>query len=161
MKKLSFQITLTFVLWTAITVITYYLFFKNTANQTIPTYPTQGIQHALDILTHNTIVFVVTMIGFVVSPIIIILSNTSLAVSIAANAGNFGWENTFHLLLPHALIEIPTVLLYQQLALNMLFLFVKHKNFRYVSRYFYDNKLLFLIALSGVVVGAFIEGIIG
>ncbi|WP_419155041.1 stage II sporulation protein M [Weissella minor] len=161
MKKLSIQIVIAFVLWISLTVVMYYLFFKNAANQTIPIYPNQGINHSLDILLHNIAIFFITVIGFVVSPIIVVLNNTSLAVSIAANAGNFGWENTFKLLLPHALVEIPTILLYQQLSLNMLFLFTKHKDFQSVFKYFYANKFLFLAALVGVLVGAFIEGIIG
>lgn len=149
------------VFWGGMSLITYIVFFENVQDIVEPHYPTQGIMHASEILIHNSKNLFLTILGFLFSPIIIVVNNILLIVTIANNAGFFGWKDTIMLLLPHGIIEIPTILTYQYLSLYMLFISAKYKSLSYIKKFFLENFQWFLYSYFGVLISAFIEGIIG
>ena len=149
-RKLFLNIIFSILLWALVTYLGYCFLFKNIKDNVDQNFPPQGIKYFFDILVHNSINYLTTLLGFCFSPLLILMNNVTLALTIANNAGIFGWKDTLDLLPPHGFFEVPTVLMYQYLSFGMFINFLKNHSWYKLKKYIFVNKRYFLISYLGV-----------
>lgn len=138
----------------------YYLFFYNLDEPLISKAPILGVEHTIDLFLHNMWVYFVTVGLFFIAPLPILYNWGVLCFTIAYNISAFGIGQTLRLLWPHGIVEVPTILLYQYLALKMMLLLYRTRSFRAVLSFVRYNYRWYLLCGLLVLVGAILEGMI-
>lgn len=112
------------------------------------------------ILINNLIVLIANYLGFIFSPMLILLNWGVQIFNIAFFISVRGLISTFLTLMPYSIIEIPTIILFQILSFNMFLIFFKYKNLMKVTEFVFINRTWYIMTLAGTVLGAFLEGLI-
>lgn len=140
----------------------YCLFFKNIETiSIIPQRPILGIAYTITLVFQNMRVYFVTFLLFMISPVPILYNWFILLCNIGYNIKIVGINTTLHQLLPHGLLEVPTIILYQYLSYKMMMIAYKYKNSNALLMFIKENKSYFILIPLLLVVSSFIEGLIG
>ncbi|MDE7056225.1 MAG: stage II sporulation protein M [Lactobacillus sp.] len=139
----------------------YYLFFYNLDEPLISKAPILGIEYTINLFLHNMWVYLITIGLFFIAPLPILYNWGMLCFTIAYNISVFGIGQTLCLLWPHGLVEVPTILLYQYLALKMMLLLYRTHSFQAVVAFVRCNYRWYLLCGLLVLLGAILEGMVG
>lgn len=127
----------------------------------LPSYQKLGTQQFIKILEHNLLNAVETIIGFLVFPITYLFTWTESLITIVLGISMSGLGYAIDKLLPHGIIEIPTILAYQIYSLRLLKTLIETKNMSSLLEFIRVNRNFLLLCFLGIFVGALIEGFIG
>lgn len=160
-KKYLLYMILSMCFWLTFAYIYYEIIYKNNTDIINKSVQRPGINYSIDILIHNTQNYLMFILGFIISPILVIFNNILIINSITSYVSIFGFSKSIPLLFPHGYLEIPMLLTCEFLSLNMFLNFWKYKSVYKIIKYVICNKYYFIITYISLVVAAFVEGVIG
>jgi uncharacterized membrane protein SpoIIM required for sporulation len=121
-------------------------------------FPEKGFNYFSKILYHNLINYV-QYLFFPAVPLLIFKDDFILSFLISQSIVDFGIIKTAKHLLPHGLIELPNIFLYQFLSLKFLYQWwIQKKKLSFIAKYFKDNQKYYLFSLFLLFIAALIEG---
>ncbi|MDR0614884.1 MAG: stage II sporulation protein M [Lactobacillales bacterium] len=121
-------------------------------------FPEKGFSYFLEILYHNLVNYM-QYLFFPVAPLLIFKDDLVLSFLISQSIADFGIIQTVRHLLPHGLIELPNILLYQFLSLKFFYQWwMQKKKILFITKYFRDNQKFYLFSLFLLFIAALIEG---
>lgn len=149
------------VLLSLFTVLLRIIFFGGESVVIVGVKPLAGYEHFRAILLNNSQNYLLTIILFPLLPLIYSYNWLSICFSIAMHWYNSGdLIYTLKILLPHGMIEIPVILMYQFLSFELLKAFIGSSELKTISDFLKQHRNYFIITYLGLVIAAFLEGYI-
>lgn len=146
------------MIYSCVMLFIYLLLINLFSGQVVTSFDKEKFS-TLEIIIHNVAIFLRWQISFIFTPLYWLFETLVLSWTLKTGIVTFGLAEAFQKIFRHGIIEIPSIFLYQLLALSLFYHWLKNKSFKTIVEYLKVNKDLYLLSLMLIIISGVVEGI--